>query len=109
MELKELYEIAFTIKGPTSGVTCSSLKCLCWSGRGVSDVGIIKECQQVFGRITRSAVGGTRILQVLPASEFTENLESRFCQVCMEKIQVAHAEARRKAWAALPEVFGLKV
>ena len=72
-------------------------------------MGIARECQEVFDRITGSVVGGTRILQVLSASDFTENPESRFCQVCMEKIQVAHAVVRRKAWVALQEVFGLKV
>jgi len=28
--------------------------------------------------------------------------------VCAEKMQAAHAEVRRKTWAALPEVFGLR-
>ena len=109
MELKETHRIPFTIKGPDSGITCSSPECLCWSGRGVSNMGIAGECQQVFDRITGSVVGGTRILQVLSTSEFTENPESRFCQICMAKIQVAHAGVRRKAWVALPEVFGLRV
>jgi len=47
-------------------------------------------------------------LQVLSASEFAKDTESRFCKVCGEKMQVAHSEVRKKAWAALPEVFGLK-
>ena len=109
MELKETNRIAITVKDPANGIGCSSPECPCWSARGVSDATIIGACQQVFDRITGSVVGGTRILQVLSPSEFTENSESRFCQVCMEKIQVAHAGVRRKAWAALPEVFGLKV
>ena len=109
MELKETYRIAITIKDSANGTVCPSPECLCRSARGVSDATIIGACQQTLDRITGSAAGGTRILQVLSVSEFTENLESRFCQVCMEKIQVAHAEVRRKAWAALPEVFGLKV
>ena len=53
-------------------------------------------------------VGGTRILEVLSASEFAEHAESKFCRVCAEKIEVGHVEVRRKAWVALPEVFGLR-
>ena len=45
---------------------------------------------------------------MLPASEFAEDTGSNFCQVCAEKMQVAHAEVSKKAWVALPEVFGLK-
>ena len=104
MELKETYQIAFTIKDPANGIACSSLECFCW--RGVSDGRFIRECQQVFDRITGSAVGGTRILQVLSASELTV---SELCQECADKMRVGHAEVRRKAWAALPEVFGLRV
>ena len=108
MELKESYKIAFLIKNFTSNIGCDSQECISWKG-GISDAVVISACQDVFDRITGSAVGGTRILQVLPASEFAENMGCKFCQVCMEKIQVAHAEVRRKAWTALPEVFGLKV
>ena len=108
MELKESYKIVFAVKDPANGINCSAPECICWHGREVSGVTAIRACQQVLDRITGSAVGGTRILQVLSASEFTENSESKFCQFCVEKIQVAHAEVRRKAWAALPEVFGLK-
>jgi hypothetical protein len=42
-------------------------------------------------------------------SELTEGTESKFCQIYVEKMRVAHAEVRRKAWTALPELFGLKV
>ena len=108
MELKELYKIAFTIKDFTDSVGCDSQECLCWKSR-LSDAAVTRACQQVFDRITGSAVEGTRILQVLSASEFVGNTAFKFCQVCVEKIQVAHADVRRKAWTALPEVFGLKV
>ena len=107
MELKESYKIAFTIKDSAHSIGCGSQECLCWKAR-ISDAAAIRACQQVFDRIIWSVVGGTRILQVLSASEFTENTGSKFCQVCVKKIQVAHAEMRRKAWTALQEVFGLK-
>ena len=47
-------------------------------------------------------------MQVLSASEFAEDTESKFCQVCADKMQAAHGEVRRKAWAVLPEVFDLR-
>ena len=72
------------------------------------DAGTMGAHQRAFDRITGSAVGETRILQVLSADEFGEDPESKFCGVCVEKMQVAHADVRKKAWAALPEVFGLK-
>jgi hypothetical protein len=104
MELKETHRIVFTIKDTPNRIGCSSTGCPSRSSKGLSD-----EYQRTFGRITGSAVGGTRILQVVSASEFEEDTELGFCQVCAEKMQVAHGEVRRKAWAALPEVFGLKV
>ena len=103
MELKETHRIVFTIKDASNGVGCSSTDCPSRSSKRLSD-----EHQRTFDRITGPAVGGTRILQVLSASEFTEDMESKFCQLCADKMEVAHAEVRRKVWTALPGVFGLK-
>ena len=108
MELKETHQIVFENKDSTNRVGCSSTGCPSWSSKAPSNTGTVGAHRRVFDRITGSAVGGTRILQVLSANEFEEDLESRFCRVCVEKMQVAHAEVRKKAWAALPEVFGLK-
>jgi len=105
MELKETHRVVFAA---SSRVGCSSTDCPSRQSGGPLDVEIIGAHQRTFDRITGSAVGGTRILQVLSVSEFAEDTESKFCQVCAEKMQVAHAEVRRKAWAALPEVFGLR-
>jgi len=107
MELKETHRIVFTA---SSRVGCSSTDCPSPTrhSRGLLDAEIIRAHQRAFDRITGSAVGGTRILQVLSASEFAEDTESKFCQECVEKMQVAHGEVRRKAWAVLPEVFGLR-
>ena len=106
MEFKETHQIVFGIKDVTNRVGCSSTDCPSRSPRGPSAAGTVGAHQRVFDRIAGSAVGGTRVLQVLSASEFTDP-ESTFCGVCVEKMQVAHADVRRKAWAALPEVFGL--
>jgi hypothetical protein len=103
MELKETHRIVSTIKDSSSHVDCPSRR-----PGGPLGGEIIGSYQRAFDRITGSGDGGTRILQVLSASEFSGDTESTCCQVCAEKMQVAHGEVRRKAWAALPEVFGLK-
>ena len=108
MELKETHRIIFSIKDATNRASCSSKDCSSRSLRGPSDAGTVEAHQRAFDRITGSAVGGTRILKVLLADEFVEDPESKFCRVCAEKMQVTHAEVRKKAWAALPEVFGLR-
>ena len=108
MELKETHQIVFTIKDTSNRVGCSSTECPSRHSKGLLDAKTIGAHQRTFDRITGSAIGGTRILQVLSASEFAEDTESKFCHVCAEKMQAAHAEVRKKVWAALPEVFGLK-
>ena len=108
MELKETHRIVLAIKDITNRVSCSSTDCPSRHSKGILDAEFIGTHQRTVERITGSTVGGTRILQVLSASEFAVDMESKFCQVCAEKMQVAHAEVRRKAWAALPELFGLK-
>ena len=105
MELKETHRVVFKT---SDLVGCSSTDCPSRHSKGLLDADIIRAHQRIFDRITGSAVGGTRILQVLSASEFAEDTESKFCQVCAEKMQAAHAEVRRKAWAVLPEVFCLR-
>ena len=108
MELKEVHRIIFAIKNAANGVGCSSMDCPSRNSKGLLDEEFIQAHQQTFDRITGSVVGGTRILRVLSAKEFTEDVESKFCQICAEKMEAAHAEVRKKAWAALPKVFGLK-
>jgi len=105
MELKETHRIVFAA---SNRVGCSSTDCPSRHSGGRLDMEIVGAHQRTFDRITGSAVGGTRILQMLSANEFAEDTESKFCQVCAEKMQAAHAEVRRKAWAVLPEVFCLR-
>jgi len=105
MELKETHRVVFAA---SNRVGCSSTDCPSRHSGGRLDMEIVGARQRTFDRITGSAVGGTRILQMLSASEFAEDTESEFCQVCVDKMQAAHGEVRRKAWAALPEVFCLR-
>ena len=108
MELKETHRIVFTVKDASDRVSCDSMDCPSRHPKGPMGAEIIGAYQRTFDRIMGSAVGGTRILQVLSTSEFAEDTESMFCKVCREKVQAAHSEVRKKAWTALPEVFGLK-
>ena len=108
MELKETHHIVFATKNTTELVGCSSAECLSRSSKSTFGGDDGRARQRIFDQITGPVNEGTRILQVLSATEFAEGPGSKFCQVCAEKMQAAHAEVRRKAWAALPEVFGLR-
>ena len=108
MELKETYRIVFALKDGANRVSCSSTQCPSQNSKGALDAGVVGAHQRAVDQIAGSAVGATRILQVLQAGEFTEDAGSKFCQVCVEKMQAGHAEMRKKAWAVLPEVFGLR-
>ena len=88
MELKEVHQIVFTIKDTSNLVGCSSTDCPSRHFKGLLNAETIGAHQRTFGRVTGSAVGRTRILQVLSASEFSKDVESKLCQVCVKKIQV---------------------
>ena len=108
MELKETHRIVFALKDITTHTGCSSAHCPSRILNGPADARNREAHRRAFDRITGSAVEGTRILQVFSASEFVGDMEPKFCRACVEKVQVAHAEVRRKAWAALPVLFGLR-
>ena len=95
-------------KNTTKLVGCSSAECLSRSSKRSLDGENGEACQRIFDQITGSANGGTHILQVLSVTKFVEGPELKFCQACMEEMQAVHGDVRRKARAALPEVFGLK-
>lgn len=108
MEMKEMHRIIFAFKDKASLLKCSSKGCLSQSSKGLPNAGTVQARERVFDRITGSVAGGTKILQVLSADQFTGDGESKFCSICAGGMEVAHAEVRKKAWAALPGVFGLK-
>ena len=67
--------------------------------------------RKVFDHIVGSSQLGTKILQV---PEFCgdrggelRGLDLGVCSSCVERWESGHAELRRKAWAALPDIFGL--
>jgi len=72
------------------------------------DAGITGTHQRAFDGTVESTVGGTGILRMLSVSELAGGAGSVFCQISVEKTEVAHMKVRKKVWAVLPNVFGLK-
>ena len=101
MEHKEMHQIVFTFDDTANRPGCFSKDCPSRGPKGLSGAGIMQAQRRVFDRIMGSAAGGTRILQVLSANEFAGDGESKFCQTCAERMKVAHADLRRKAWVTL--------
>ena len=108
MELGGIHGIALALGDTTEPACCSSMDCPSQNSKGPLEVGTTGAHWPIFDRIMGSTVGGTRIFQVLSASEIAGDTESKLCRLCVEKVQVAHTWMRKEAWAALPEVFGLK-
>ena len=79
MELKETHRVVFARKGTTALISCSSIYCPFQSPGGPLDAENMEAHQRAFDRIIGSVVEGTRILQVLSASEFVGDAESKFC------------------------------
>ena len=101
MELKETHRL---ILGSNSSKSCRSLNCPSrTTGPRVSEAH-----QKVVDRIVESADSGTKLLQVLSVKEVCGGDCFGFCAGCVEGWEVGHADVRKKAWAALPDVFGLK-
>jgi len=104
MELKETHRLILEPKGShLPPFYCSSCDAV---GRSVR-VSVIH--QKIIDQITDSCRSGTRLLQVLSLGEICGGDYRGFCERCVREWEDGHAEVRRKAWAALPGVFGLDV
>jgi len=104
MELKETQRLIFEPKGPhLPPFNCSSCDTV---GRSVR---VSEMHQKVIDQITDSCRSGMRLLQVLSLGEICGGDYHGFCERCVKEWEHGHAEVRRKAWAALPDVFGLGV
>jgi len=95
--------------GPKSSHPCSTHSC---PSRAPTGPAAFEAYQKVFDRIVGSSQLGTKVLQV---PEFYEDCGDEFqrvglgvCGSCVERWETGHAELRKKAWAMLPDVFGLK-
>ena len=66
----------------------------------------------VFDFIVGSSQFGTKVLQVPEFYVYFGGLRlvfgDDFCPDCVDGWELGHADLRRKVWAKLPEVFGLR-
>ena len=106
MELNETHRLVFEQRGPR---TCSVSNC---PSRTPTGPAAVEAYQKVFDHIAGSSRLGTNLLQV---PEFYEDcggdvrcVGPGICNSCVERWESGHAELRKKAWATLPNVFGLK-
>ena len=103
MELKETHRLIFEPKGPhLPPFNCASRDI---AGRSVR---VSEMHQKVIDQITDSCRSGTRLLQVLSLGEICGGDYRGFCERCVKEWEDGHAEMRKKAWTALPDVFGLR-
>ena len=106
VELNETHRLIFGPRGPQP---CSPLDC---PSRTPIGAAALEAYQKVFNHIVGSSQLGTRVLEV---PEFYENrggvlqcIGPGVCFGCVEKWESGHAELRKKAWAMLPDAFGLR-
>jgi len=102
MELKETHRLIFGSKGSRS---CSRPNC---PSRNATNPGVSEAHQRVAERIVDPANSGTRLLQVLSLRDFCGDDSLGFCEGCVGGWEDGHADVRKRAWAALPDMFGLK-
>jgi hypothetical protein len=106
VELNETHRLVF---GPNGSNPCFTSNC---PSRAPTGPGTLETYQKVFDRIVGSCQFGTKVLQV---PEFYEDrggelkcVGSDICSSCVERWGSGHADLRKKVWATLPDVFGLK-
>ena len=106
MELNETHRLIF---GPKGSHPCSTSNCPSCTPIGT---GALEAYQKVFNHITGSSQLGTKVLQV---PEFYEDcggelrcVGTGICSRCVERWESGRAELRKKSWAMLPDVFGLR-
>jgi len=102
MELKETHRLIF---GSRTSRPCSSPKCPLLKA---ADPRASEVRQKVADQITDSSQPGTKVLQVLSLAGIFGGDCCGFCESCVEGWEAEHGEVRKKVWAALPDVFGLK-
>ena len=102
MELKENHRLIIGSKG--SRRSCSLSNC---PSRNASP-NVSQAYLEVVDRITDSVHSGTKSLQVLSLRDICGGDCLGFCERCVGEWEAGHVDVRRKAWAALPGVFGLK-
>ena len=105
----EQHETHCLVFEPKDSRPCSAPKCL---SRTPTSPAALDAYRKVFSHIVGSSRLGTRVLQV---PEFYEDcggdlqcVSFNVCSNCVERWECGHAELRKKVWAELADVFGLK-
>jgi len=105
MELNETHRMIFE---PDGSRPCSTSNC---ASRTPTGLAALAANRKVFDHIVGSSQLGTKVLQV---PEFYEEREGDtqcvgpgICGSCVERWERGHADLRRKAWATLPDFFGM--
>ena len=99
MELEEVYRL-ITAPHRCLSQGCVSPKVL---GPGAPDTE-----RKVIDQIKGSSQSGTKVLQIFSLNDICGDELDGFCKNCEEWWESGHVEVRKKAWAALPSVFGLR-
>ena len=106
VELKETHDLIFDSKGSHH---CSTYNC---PSRTPTGVAASAAYNKVFNHVVGPPRLGTKALQV---PEFYEDCGGEvqcvgpdICSSCVERWETGHAELRKKVWAMLPDIFGLK-
>jgi len=105
VELNETHRVIFEPEGsrPCSVPNCPS--------RTPTGPAALAAYRQVFDHIVGSSQLGTKVLQVPEFYEEhggdTQCVGPGICGSCVEGWERGHVELRRKAWAMLPNVFGM--
>ena len=102
MELRETHRL---ILGPDASHQCSSSTC---PSHGAVGPKMWEAHQNVIDRVTDSSGSGTKILQIASLRDVCGGNCYGFCENYVQGWKHGHAEVRKKAWAALPDVFGLR-
>jgi hypothetical protein len=106
VEFNETHRLVF---GPKGSHLCPTPTC---PSRTPSDPGALEVYQKVFDHIVGPSQLGVKVLQVPGFYENcggnTQCVGPGICNSCVERWESGHAELRKKVWAMLPGVFGLK-
>ena len=103
MELKETHRLI--LRSKSSRRSCSLPNC---PARNTTSPGVLEARQEIVDRITDSVRSGTKLLQVLSLREVCGDDCLGLCESCVGEWEAEHEIVRRKAWAALSDVFRLK-
>ena len=106
VELNETHRLIFE---PKDTRLCSMPRC---PSRTPTNPAALDAYRKVLDHIVGSSQLGTKLLQV---PEFYEErgddsqcVSHNVCSNCVERWESGHADLRKKVWARLPDVFGLK-